>query len=106
MDTLKASEAGATDLGLDVFNNTFDDALSHPAIASRQRGTEELARECQSCHLVAVCGGGYLPHRFSEAAGFDNPSVYCEDLMFLINHVQQSMTTFGYLENQASELAS
>ena len=33
-------------------------------------------------------GGGYLPHRFSEKNGFDNPSVYCYDLWELIQGVQ------------------
>jgi uncharacterized protein len=40
---------------------------------------------------VRVCGGGYLPHRFSKANGFDNPSVYCADLLKLIEHIASAI---------------
>jgi uncharacterized protein len=29
-----------------------------------------------------------LPHRYRVANGFDNPSVYCADLMKLITHIR------------------
>lgn len=88
VDALKASFDGAPDLGLNIFDHDFDDALQHPAIARRQTGIGELAATCQACEHVHVCGGGYLPHRFSRASGFNNPSVYCDDLAFVIAHVQ------------------
>ena len=46
---------------------------------------------CQSCPIVKVCGGGYLPHRYSLHRGFANPSVYCRDLTKLITHVRSSV---------------
>jgi len=47
-----------------------------------------LGPTCQACDLVRVCGGGYLPHRYSAANGFANPSVYCADLQHVIQHIQ------------------
>jgi sulfatase maturation enzyme AslB (radical SAM superfamily) len=88
VDALKASYDGAPDLGLNIFEHDFDDALAAPAVARRQTGREELASSCQSCDLVSVCGGGYLPHRWSPTAGFDNPSVYCDDLAYVIRHIR------------------
>ncbi|MFJ5836698.1 hypothetical protein ACIQGO_07990 [Streptomyces shenzhenensis] len=41
-------------------------------------------------------GGGYLPHRFSAADGYRNPSVYCADLEYLIRHVQGSLRQHGW----------
>lgn len=91
VDTLRSVETGASWLGLDVFNESFDEAIHHPKLLHRQNGRSALASQCRSCPLVEVCGGGYLPHRFSEADGYRNPSVYCADLAYLIRHVQESL---------------
>ncbi|HCT81612.1 MAG TPA: FxsB family radical SAM/SPASM domain protein [Micromonosporaceae bacterium] len=89
VDTLKTTFDGAPDLGLNVLNDHFDQALTAPLVASRQLGKATLSDPCQSCDLVTVCGGGYLPHRYSQANGFRNPSVYCRDLQVIIRHVQR-----------------
>ncbi|MGW7074621.1 FxsB family cyclophane-forming radical SAM/SPASM peptide maturase [Streptomyces sp. NPDC054866] len=97
VDTLRAVEEGASWLGLDVFHESFDAAIHHPKLLHRQQaGTATLAEECQRCPLVAVCGGGYLPHRFSTERSYQNPSVYCDDLAHLIRHVQGSLQRHGW----------
>ncbi|KUO18428.1 FxsB family cyclophane-forming radical SAM/SPASM peptide maturase [Streptomyces dysideae] len=96
VDTLRSVEEGASWLGLDVFGQSFDDALAHPKLQHRLYGKDALAEQCQSCPLVEVCGGGYLPHRFSTARGYRNPSVYCADLEYLIRHVQKSLRRNGW----------
>ncbi|MEV6948181.1 FxsB family cyclophane-forming radical SAM/SPASM peptide maturase [Streptomyces sp. NPDC051172] len=96
VDTLRSVEEGASWLGLDVLRHSFDDALSHPKLLHRQHGKDALAEQCRACPLVDVCGGGYLPHRFSEAQGYRNPSVYCADLEYLIRHVQGSLRQHGW----------
>ncbi|WP_406308081.1 FxsB family cyclophane-forming radical SAM/SPASM peptide maturase [Streptomyces griseoaurantiacus] len=96
VDTLRSVEEGATWLGLDVLRHSFDEALSHPKLLHRQHGKDALAEQCRACPLVDVCGGGYLPHRFSEAQGYRNPSVYCADLEYLIRHVQGSLRQHGW----------
>ncbi|MQY37908.1 Anaerobic sulfatase-maturating enzyme [Streptomyces sp. RB17] len=106
VDTLRSVEEGATSLGLDVFNDSFDTAVRHPKLRHRQQeGTVALAEECQSCPLVAVCGGGYLPHRFSTDRGYRNPSVYCADLAYLIRHVQGSLQGYGWVLDAAAPAA-
>jgi uncharacterized protein len=47
-----------------------------------------LCRQCLSCPVKDICGGGYLPHRYHKENGFNNPSVYCHDLLKLITHIQ------------------
>ncbi|WP_215455016.1 FxsB family cyclophane-forming radical SAM/SPASM peptide maturase [Streptomyces sp. ATCC 21386] len=96
VDTLRSVEEGASWLGLDVFHATLDEAALHPKLSHRQYGKDALADQCRSCPLVEVCGGGYLPHRFSSARGYDNPSVYCADLEHLIRHVQRSLLRHGW----------
>jgi radical SAM/SPASM domain FxsB family protein len=91
VDTLKSVAQGAAGLGLNVFEHTFDEAARHPAIGLRQAGAAALADECQRCPLVSVCGGGHLPHRHSAEHGYRNPSVYCQDLAYLIRHIQATL---------------
>ena len=83
VDTLKTASRAATNLGLNVRSHSFDDALQHPAIMSRLMGSAVLCETCQNCPELKNCGGGYIPHRFREANGFLNPSIYCEDLKYL-----------------------
>jgi uncharacterized protein len=96
VDTLRAVEEGASALGGHVSDRTFDEILSHPKLRHRQDVTGALADECQKCPLVEVCGGGYLPHRFSAERGYRNPSVYCADLEHLIRHVQGALREHGW----------
>ncbi|WP_431953461.1 FxsB family cyclophane-forming radical SAM/SPASM peptide maturase [Actinacidiphila sp. bgisy167] len=99
VDTLRSVHEGASHLGLDVFRHTLDQALHHPELDHRRLGRLALAHRCQTCPLVPVCGGGYLPHRFSTAHGYRNPSVYCADLEYLIQHVQQTLQRHGWTLN-------
>lgn len=87
VDTLKSSYHGAAKLGYNVFSHDFDTVADDPRVRSRQVGIEGLCQTCRQCPIVHVCGGGYYPHRYSEDRGFDNPSVYCSDLMKLIHHI-------------------
>ncbi|OHV41293.1 MULTISPECIES: FxsB family cyclophane-forming radical SAM/SPASM peptide maturase [Pseudofrankia] len=88
VDTLKSSYPGAAATGLTVTGHSFDDVLAHPGIAARQLGVAALAPVCQDCRVRDVCGGGYYPHRYRAGSGFRNPSVYCADLLALIEHVR------------------
>ena len=87
VDSLKSTFNGAVCLGYDVFRHDLDIVSQDIAVTSRQAGAAALHEQCQSCPVLHVCGGGYLPHRYSSARGFDNPSVYCRDLEKLIRHV-------------------
>jgi uncharacterized protein len=69
VDSLKTTFAGAPEIGLNVHEHDFDQALKHPGIVARQMGLQALAPECQVCHLKSVCGGGNYVHRYREANG-------------------------------------
>jgi uncharacterized protein len=91
VDTLKIAFEGAPALNKSVFDISFDEILKHPAILTRMQGLKSLAPECQSCPVVDICGGGYIPHRYSQYRGFNNPSVYCHDIAKLILHIRKSI---------------
>jgi uncharacterized protein len=44
-----------------------------------------------------ACGGGYLPHRFSKVNGYDNPSVYCDDLYAMFENMQSGLADHLYV---------
>ncbi|WP_330310287.1 MULTISPECIES: FxsB family cyclophane-forming radical SAM/SPASM peptide maturase [unclassified Streptomyces] len=87
VDSLKSCYEGAAETGLDVFRNSFDEALRHPGVVARQTGAASLAARCRTCPLLSVCGGGHYAHRYRADNGFANPSVYCADLQRFIRHV-------------------
>ncbi|NEE07609.1 FxsB family radical SAM/SPASM domain protein, partial [Streptomyces sp. SID7499] len=91
VDSLKSAYPGAPETGLDVFANSFDEALRHPGIAARQLGEEGLAIECRACPVLRVCGGGNYAHRYAPTSGFLHPSVYCADLELLIRHIARRL---------------
>jgi radical SAM/SPASM domain FxsB family protein len=92
VDSLRTTYKGATHLGYNVFDHSFDEAARDVRVRARQLGASSLSAACQRCSLVKVCGGGYLPHRWSAEHGFLNPSVYCSDLQVVIRHIMSSLS--------------
>jgi uncharacterized protein len=87
VDSLKAAFDGAPATGLNVFTDSLDVVAEHPGIRARQQGLAGLCQTCRDCPVVTSCGGGLYPHRYRAATGFQNPSVYCGDLLKLISHI-------------------
>ncbi|MFG1918422.1 FxsB family cyclophane-forming radical SAM/SPASM peptide maturase [Micromonospora sp. NPDC048898] len=87
VDTLRSAYEGAPATGLTLADHPLDAALRHPAVIARQIGAKALAPACLDCSVHPVCGGGYYPHRYRKGSGFRNPSVYCADLRYLIDHI-------------------
>lgn len=91
VDSLKASFEGATALGYSIYEHDFDTVARHAAVVARHVGADALCATCRECDLVEICGGGYLPNRYSRDNGFSNPSVFCRDLDALIRHIHGRM---------------
>jgi uncharacterized protein len=88
-DAFKCCIHGITKLGMSVVRNEFDDLYEIPMVRVLQHGAPRLCSECQSCDAVEVCGGGYMPHRYSLKNEFENPTVYCDDIYKLVLHIRQ-----------------
>lgn len=93
VDVLKSCGHEFTKLNLNVLSNEIDDVYRYEVINKYQAGAKYLCQTCQACPIMAVCGGGYIPHRYRSANGFDNPSIYCADLAKLITHVQARLVS-------------
>ena len=91
VDSLKAAFDGAPETGTDVFRHSLDIVAAHPGIVARQQGAAGLCQTCRQCPVVGSCGGGLYPHRYRTGNGFDNPSVYCTDLLALISHISSRL---------------
>lgn len=92
VDCIKAAHPNAHYLGLNVFDNSFDEVLSHPMVQLRQIGLAALNEQCHSCALVEICGGGYFAHRYNQLDNtFKHPTIYCQDYKLLIRHIQKRM---------------
>jgi uncharacterized protein len=87
-DSLKSAYEGAPATGLHISRHSLDEALLLPSTAVRQGGEQALSATCRSCRIRQVCGGGLYAHRYQAGKGFDNPSVYCPDLIRIIDHIR------------------
>jgi uncharacterized protein len=89
LDALRVCESGLGKSGLNVLTHGFDDLqLGLPLVHEVVHEGIPLAAQCRVCPEREVCGGGYLPHRYARANGFDNPSVWCADILRLLRHMR------------------
>ncbi len=98
VDALKICGNGFTKEGLNIKTHSFEDALSAALVQLYHKAHQNLPEKCQQCSIVEICGGGFLPHRFSTKRRFDNPSVYCADIFKIIGYVQNRI-----IENLSAE---
>jgi uncharacterized protein len=87
-DSLKAAKEGITKLNLNVLEDEIDAIFKHPKVPQFVDPKIGCCTKCKNCSVFEVCGGGIVADRYSSINGFDNPSVYCEDLMQLIKHIR------------------
>jgi uncharacterized protein len=89
LDVLKACSDGFVKTGLNVLSDDFIDLIErNPLHAAMVFDHIPLAAQCLECVERETCGGGYHPHRYSAANGFQNPSVWCADLMRVFTHIR------------------
>ncbi|MBO9732450.1 MAG: radical SAM protein [Chitinophaga sp.] len=88
LDVLKICGEGFTKNNANVLSHELTEALNTPLANLYQLSHTKICAKCAACPVSEICGGGYLPHRYSSANGFNNPSVYCNDLLKLIIHIQ------------------
>jgi uncharacterized protein len=92
LDVLRVCGNAFNATGLNVRANDFRDlALQDSLLATAVFGKVPRGSACHPCHERETCGGGYLPHRYSRARGFDNASVWCADLLNLFGHIRHRL---------------
>jgi uncharacterized protein len=91
VDGLKSTYDGAVKTGLNVRTDSLRTMAKH-LLDSDQMG-QVVSQSCNGCYLRDLCGGGHIATRYSTAQGFNNPSVYCQDLWKLINYVRADVSS-------------
>ncbi|MFV0390554.1 MAG: radical SAM protein [Paludibacteraceae bacterium] len=93
VDSLKICGDGFTKTKLNILENDFNDIVNEPLILKYYNAHKEsvLCEKCNLCNLNKICGGGQLAHRYSSKNGFDNPSVYCSQMIKLLVHIQNKI---------------
>jgi uncharacterized protein len=92
LDNLRACGNGLARIRLNVLQSGFFDLLQTETMHSQAifEGMP-LSQTCRRCKEAETCAGGHLAHRYSVSRGFDNPSVWCADLLRLFTHVRARM---------------
>lgn len=99
IDSLKACGDAFTKNDLNINNDELSDILDTPlGKLYYHENVSKLCNKCEMCPVKDVCMGGRLVHRYSKENGFNNPSVYCKDLVMIIAHIQ------GYLFDKFPDL--
>jgi uncharacterized protein len=104
LDSLSSTYPEAASTGLHVLTDPFDAALDHPTTVAMQIGIDALSSQCRACQVMRICGGGLYPHRYRRGEGFRNPSVYCTDLIRLIEHMtDRVLADMAWMSEQAGD---
>lgn len=92
LDVLKITEEGYSSLGTNLKDNSILETLASPKIAIHRKllSYNGLSKTCQLCPEVKICGGGSVPHRYSQE-GFNNPTIYCAEMLALISHIRKRL---------------
>ncbi len=93
VDSLKICKDGITHTDYNVVTHEIDDVVGEELINKYYFAHKEnvLHQNCCECEYLVVCGGGQLAHRYSEIDGFDNPSIYCNEMKLIIGHIQKRL---------------
>jgi len=96
-DTLRASFEGADRFSAqwNITDTSLATVLSSQEYLSYTNMQVPVSRECMDCSLLEVCGGGMPLYRWSADRGYDNPSAYCLDHAFFINHAVSRLRELG-----------
>ena len=94
-DTLKSTSDGADRYNepWSVHSHSLEEIARTATFREHVEMQHPTARQCLRCPELSVCGGGMPLYRWSDERGFDNPSVYCTDHLFLISHVRRYLDT-------------
>lgn len=102
-DVLRIAGDGFTNTRFNIFDHAIDDVRNEPRWKAARDASVNLCAKCRQCKFMNACGGGYLPHRFSRKNGFDNPSVYCDDLYSMFENMQSVLERHLYVRKPDGE---
>lgn len=103
LDVLRIAGDESTKTAFNIFENELEHIKIEPRWKAAREASLNLCAKCRQCQFLEPCGGGYLPHRFSKHNGYDNPSVYCDDLYAIFSHIQSELIKQVYVRKSSGE---
>lgn len=99
-DIMKVAYENASSIGFSLFDAPISEAIKSKKISDYNQllSWSSLPAKCKNCEFGHFCGGGSLPHRYSSNNGFNNPSIYCKEMMTLFTHARKRL--FEELEKE------
>lgn len=92
IDTLRICGNGFTKTKYNVLKNELSTIFEESKLAQLYYNAHQnLCETCANCSLESICGAGYLGHRYSNRNEFDNPSIYCKEIVKIICHIQNQL---------------
>ena len=93
-DTLKSSYNGADKFArpVNIKDGNLLEFLASDSFQEYRKMQKPSNRKCLECPLLDICGGGMILHRWKKETGFNNPSIYCSDQMYLIENMKEIIT--------------
>ncbi len=87
LDVLRTAGNHFTETGFNVLRNDLIDIQQDPLWREVLEKSLDLPAQCSQCRYRSACGGGHIGTRWSQKNRFDNPSVYCRQLMNIFDHM-------------------
>ena len=91
IDSLKACGHEFTKSNINIIENDINDIFKSSLGNLYFNESLNVCNQCSNCPIFDICLGGRLVHRYNKINGFDNPSIYCEDLIKFISHIQNRL---------------
>ncbi|MDB5285480.1 MAG: hypothetical protein JWR05_429 [Mucilaginibacter sp.] len=87
-DSLRACYEGITRNGINVHTSNIEDLFKDDIFEVYYHAHDMVCEQCLNCPVYDFCGGGFLGNRFANHNGFNNPTIYCRDMIRLISFIQ------------------
>ncbi len=87
-DSIRACYEGITRNDINIHTHEIASILEDPLFDIYINSHQMVNEKCLNCPIYEICGGGFLLNRYSNEKGFDNPTIYCHDMIKLVSFIQ------------------
>jgi uncharacterized protein len=86
LDNLRIGGNDRVNTGLNITTHSIGDVLTNELWLHTYEMARNLPQGCDTCEFVDCCHGGFIATRWSTANGYNNKTVYCQDIQNILNH--------------------
>ncbi|MEI7486707.1 MAG: radical SAM protein [Chryseobacterium sp.] len=90
-DSIRACYEGITRNDINIHTHEIGSILEDPLFDIYINSHQMVSEKCLNCPIYEICGGGFLLNRYSNENGFDNPTIYCHDMIKLVSYIQNDL---------------